>query len=90
MIPEVRDALMFDLFGSTIKPEDLTYPFIAGNPFYMVPDTMFRRGSVTVDLFRPLSHYLLFHALAVALLVAWAGFNLRPIALRQTFGSRRR
>jgi ABC-type transport system involved in multi-copper enzyme maturation permease subunit len=90
MIPDVRDTLTFDLFGSTIKPEHLTYPIIAGNPFFMVPDTMLRRGAITVDLFRPLSHYLLFHAVAIALLVTWAGFNLRPIALRQTFGSRRR
>jgi ABC-type transport system involved in multi-copper enzyme maturation permease subunit len=90
MIPDVRDALTFDLFGYTIKPEDLTYPIIAGNPFFMVPDTMFRRGAMTVDLFRPLSHYLLFHAVVIALLVTWAGFNLRPIALRQTFGSRGR
>ena len=89
-IREVQDALTFEVFGYTVQPQDVTYPLIAGNPFYMVPETLFRRRSVGVDLFTPLWHYLLFHAVAIAALVTWAGFQLRPIALRQTFGSRRR
>jgi hypothetical protein len=51
---------------------------------------MARRAFMTVDLFQALGHYLLFHAIVIAVLVTWSGFNLRPIALRQTFGSRGR
>ena len=78
------------MFGYTITSEDTAYPAVAGNPFYMVPYVMARRAFMTVDLFTALGHYLLFHAIVTALLVTWAGFKLRPIALRQTFGSRGR
>ena len=32
------------VFGYTITPEDAAYPVVAGNPFFMVPYTMARRG----------------------------------------------
>jgi ABC-type transport system involved in multi-copper enzyme maturation permease subunit len=90
VMPYVRDWFELELFGYKVTAEDLAYPFVAGNPFYVVPYTMTRRAVVTVDVFAALRHYLLFHAVAIALLVTWAGLKLRPIALQQTFGSRRR
>lgn len=86
MIPAVRSESVV-IFGYTLTSEDVAYPLVAGNPFFMVPYVMARRAFMTVDLFDALWHYLLFHAIVIAVLVAWAGFNLRPIALRQTFGS---
>jgi ABC-type transport system involved in multi-copper enzyme maturation permease subunit len=88
--PYLSDWIDFELFGYKVVAEDLAYPFIAGNPFYMVPTNLARRATAAADLFTALRHYLLFHAVAIAVLVTWAGFKLRPIALLQTFGSRRR
>jgi ABC-type transport system involved in multi-copper enzyme maturation permease subunit len=89
----VMPALRFDfeLLGYTIASEDLGYPFVCGNPLFMVGYVMLRRGfGGGVDVFNALSHFTLFHAIVIALLLAWAGINLRPIALRQTFGSQSR
>jgi ABC-type transport system involved in multi-copper enzyme maturation permease subunit len=79
----------FNLFGYTITPEDMAYPIICGNPFYMTGTVMRARGMGGLDLFSAVVDFALFHAVAIALLVTWAGFRLRPIALKQTFGSTR-
>ena len=89
-IPSIRLWLTLDLFGYAITSEDLAYPVVSGNPFFMVVNVLEKRSAQTLDLFAALRHYLLFHAFAIALFVAWAGFRLRSIALQQTFGSTRR
>ncbi|HKB06058.1 MAG TPA: ABC transporter permease [Gemmataceae bacterium] len=76
-----------EVFGYAISSEDISYPIVAGNPFFMVPDVMRKRAFGAVDLFEALGHFTLFHAVVIAALVTWAGYKLRPIALKQTFGS---
>ena len=71
--PDVRLIRVHDQAGRFNVSGHRRQPVLHG-PRRHVP-----RG-VAVDLFTPLSHYLLFHAVAIALLVTWAGFNLRPIA----------
>lgn len=88
--PAVRGETV-EVFGYTIAAEDVTYPLVAGNPFYMVPyvlETQVRRGGGGV--FSALGHYVLFDAVVIALLVGWAGLRLRAIALAQAFGGPRR
>lgn len=75
--------------GYTITSEDAAYPVVAGNPFFMVPYVMQRRAVGAIDLFDALGHFTLFHFILIAILVTWAGYKLRPIALKQTFGSTR-
>ena len=82
-------AVSWTAFGSTVTPEDLAYPVVCGNPLFVVGDVMEARWRGGVVVFEALGHFTLFHAIAVTLLVVWAGFKLRPIALRQTFGSSR-
>src|SRR5207248_1696118 len=79
-----------EIFGYTLLPQDLAYPFVAGNPFFMVMDTLEVRRGGSTDLFTALGHYCLFHAIVIILFLAWAGWRLRAIALFQTFGSTRR
>ena len=79
-----------EVFGYVIAPADVTYPFVAGNPFFMVPDTLDRQFRGGTQLFTALGHYVLFDAIVIALLVAWAGLRLRPTALAQAFGGPRR
>lgn len=77
-----------EVFGYTITAPDAAYPLAAGNPLYMVPMTLFNRARAggATDLFTPLGHFALFHAVAIGFFVTWAGLRLRPIALRQQFG----
>lgn len=90
MSPLGRDDSV-NIFGYDITWQDLTYPFVAGNPFYMVPETLFSRRMAAggSTLFRALGHFLLFHAVAIAVLVTWSGLRLRSIALVQAFGGGR-
>ncbi len=87
-IPALR--WQFDLFGYTMTSEDAAYPFVAGNPFFMVTYVMETRGRGATNLYTFLGHYTLFHTVVIVLFVAWAGWKLRAIALLQTFGSTRR
>lgn len=80
----------FEILGFTISSEDAAYPFVAGNPFFMVPYVLEMRSGRTGDIFTPLMHFSLFHLCFIALCLAWAGLRLRSIALAQTFGSTRR
>lgn len=75
-----------EIWGYSVRSEEVAYPAVAGNPFFMVPNVLARRAFASVDLFSALWHYLLFHAVVIAVLVTWAGLRLRPIALRQAFG----
>jgi len=87
--PPLRWSVVF--FGYTVTSEDLGYPLVCGNPLFMAGYVMDRRArGAGLDLFEALGHFGLFHALVIGLLVTWAGLRLRPIALRQTFGSQRR
>src|SRR5439155_12611742 len=86
-IPALRWTVT--VLGYTVTSEDAAYPLVAGNPVFMVPYVMFRRAVGAIDLFEALGHFALFHALVIAVLVTWAGYKLRPIALKQTFGSTR-
>jgi ABC-type transport system involved in multi-copper enzyme maturation permease subunit len=79
-----------DLFGYSIASEDIGYPFVAGNPFFMVPYVIETRGRGGMDLFTALGHFTLFHAIVIAIFVGWAGWRLRAIALVQMFGGTRR
>jgi ABC-type transport system involved in multi-copper enzyme maturation permease subunit len=75
-----------DVFGYDVSSEDIAYPFVCGNPFYMVPTVLARRAAFGVDLFTGLLHYSVFHIVVIAVFVTWAGMRLRLIALRQRFG----
>jgi ABC-type transport system involved in multi-copper enzyme maturation permease subunit len=80
-------ALPIEVFGYVIPWDDIAYPFVAGNPFFMVPYVLeTRSGRGGIELFTALGHFSLFHLVVIVLLVAWAGLRLRPIALRQQFG----
>jgi ABC-type transport system involved in multi-copper enzyme maturation permease subunit len=79
-----------DIFGYTITFEDVTYPVVCGNPPFMVAYVFHERATAGLDVFTALGHFALFHAIAIAIFVTWAGLRLRSIALRQTFGSQRR
>ncbi|HVK12055.1 MAG TPA: ABC transporter permease, partial [Gemmataceae bacterium] len=79
-----------EVFGYTVAPPDVTYPFVAGNPFWMVPETLDRQARGGSLLFDAVGHYVLFDAVVVALLVGWAGLRLRAIALGQAFGGPKR
>jgi ABC-type transport system involved in multi-copper enzyme maturation permease subunit len=74
-------------FGYNFTPEDLAYPFVAGNPLYVVPEVIYGRSQGGGDLFTSLGHYTLFHAIVIALFLTWAGRRLRAVALLQAFGS---
>lgn len=79
-----------DLHYFTVDSEDIGYPFITGNPFFMVPYVVETRGRSTIGLFRALGHFTIFHLIVIAIFVAWAGLRLRAIALVQMFGGSRR
>jgi ABC-type transport system involved in multi-copper enzyme maturation permease subunit len=79
-----------DVIGYSIASEDIAYPFVTGNPFFMVPYILETRGRGGIDLFTALGHFTLFHAIVIALFVGWAGWRLRAIALVQMFGGGRR
>jgi ABC-type transport system involved in multi-copper enzyme maturation permease subunit len=85
--PPLRWTL--DVFGYTVTSEDVGYPFVTGNPFVMVPYVVNMRGRGGTDLFTALGHFTLFHAIVIALLIGWAGWRLRAIALIQMFGGSR-
>jgi ABC-type transport system involved in multi-copper enzyme maturation permease subunit len=87
MIPPLRWTVT--VAGTTITSEDAAYPVVAGNPLFMAGYVMQRRAVGAIDLFEALGHFTLFHTILIALLVTWAGYKLRPIALKQTFGSTR-
>ena len=71
----------FEVLGFTISSEDAAYPFVAGNPFFMVPYVLEMRGGRSTDLFTPLMHFTAFHLCFIAIFLAWAGLHLRS-ALR--------
>lgn len=87
VIPPLRWTV--EVVGYTITSEEIGYPFVTGNPFFMVAIVLEGRGRGGVDLFTALGHFSLFHAIAIAVVVTWAGFRLRSIALAQMFGSTR-
>jgi len=79
------------VFGYTVTSEDLGYLCVCGNPLFMSGYVMDRRArGAGLDVFEALGHFGLFHTLVIGTLVTWAGLRLRPIALRQRFGSVRR
>lgn len=86
-----RAGEMIVIGSWTLGWDDVAYPFVAGNPFYMVPMLFNRPGGATqVNLFNGTLHYLSFHAVVFTLLIAWSGWRLRAIALAQTFGGPKR
>ncbi len=71
--------------------DDVAYPVACGNPFFMVPYLLERRGGATPGmLLSGTLHYLMFHLIVFATFIAWSGWRLRPIALAQTFGGPKR
>ena len=66
--------------------EDVVYPFVTGNPFYMVPDLTMRGGSSSSQLLTGATHFVAFHLTCFALFALWSAWRLRSIALAQTFG----
>lgn len=77
--------------GSILESFDwelLSYVFICGNPFYMIPE-YYLNGSLggSGRLIQGTWHFCLFHLLCFATTVTWSGYRLRSIALRQMFGA---
>ncbi|WP_020471093.1 ABC transporter permease [Zavarzinella formosa] len=82
-----RAGEMITIGSRVIGWDDVAYPFVCGNPFYMVPNLLSRRGGTTPSvLLNGTLHYLIFHMVVFALFMGWSGLRLRSIALAQTFG----
>jgi len=60
---------------------DIVLQKAAGNPFFMVPYVMVRRAMISVDLLESLWHYLLFHAIVIALLAFAMGVRNATVRL---------
>ena len=89
-MPRAPLSWTVDLLGFTIASDDVAYPFVVGNPFFMVMYVLETRVNGGLDLFTALGHFAIFHAVVIAVCVAWAGWRLRTLALMQMFGSTRR
>jgi len=86
----VQSGTLFTLGGESFDWGDLTDWFVAGNPIYTVPVRTSGGTNLDADIVSELLRgFAIFWGIASALLIGWAVFRLRSVALEQGHGEPR-